>query len=473
VAVEGVDEAPKVLAARAEWHVGRVSVSITLEGQEHQLWFAVSGEEPGREADFLVPLTLFPAMVTGSRLELPGEVSPRLLSAVPKIQDVFRLWGAEYWGGKFQDLQLISVVAEARGGPVNRAPGVACLFSGGVDSFYTLLKHREEVTHVIFVHGFDIALANEAVRAQASRMAREVAKELGKSLVEVEANISPFPRRVVGWDKYHGAALASVALLLQHRVRKVLIASSYTYAELIPWGSHPLLDPLWSTELTEIEHHGCEVTRIDKLAYLSEHEVAMQWLRVCLSNPNGEYNCGRCRKCTWARAGLRVVGALDRCKTLPHDLDLEEVASLVVSNEASRFFALQTLRALERRSTDPELTRTLAELLEKSPQTSEAMAERAQREDLQQELALAHKRLEQTRTRLEASRGIAHRLRTRVQRLQARDERLAEQNDLLTARSSGRRYRFGETLAAIALRTPVLGKLVRRKLTADNRWNPD
>jgi hypothetical protein len=65
-------------------------------------------------------------------------------------------------------------------------------------------------------------------------MAREVAKELGKTLIEVEADIRPFPRTLVGWEKYHGAAIASVALLFQHLFRKVLIAATYTYAELTP-----------------------------------------------------------------------------------------------------------------------------------------------------------------------------------------------------------------------------------------------
>ena len=39
-----------------------------------------------------------------------------------------------------------------------------------------------------------------------------------------------------------------------------------TYAHLGPLGSHPLLDPLWSSEDVELVHDGCEATRLDKLA---------------------------------------------------------------------------------------------------------------------------------------------------------------------------------------------------------------
>ncbi len=199
MAIKATHEASKALVASAGWDADRVSVSITLDGREHHLWFAASGEDLGREEDFLLPLGLFPAMVTGSRLKLPGEISPRLLSAVPKIQDIFRLWGDEYWGGRYSGLQRITVDAEVRGGPMERASGVACFFSGGVDSFYTLLKHREEITHIIFVHGFDISLEQHELRAQASRMAYEVSREWGKSLIEVETNLRSFSDASVGW----------------------------------------------------------------------------------------------------------------------------------------------------------------------------------------------------------------------------------------------------------------------------------
>ncbi len=270
--------------------------------------------------------------------------------------------------------------------------------------------------------------------------------------------------------------MASVALLFQHRFRKALIGATYTYAELVPWGSHPMLDPLWSTGLTEIEHDGCEATRIDKLAYISEHDLAMKWLRVCNQAPNGAYNCGRCGKCLRARIGLRTVGALERCETLPHDLSLDEVANMPMRNEAGRFVVLQSLRALERRGTEPELKRTIAEVLDRYPQTNGVMAERAERLHLQKELSLAQRRLEQTRARLETSREVSQRSQTkaqraqaRAQRLQERIERLAEHNRLLTARLSGRRYRLADTLATVAARTPVLGKLIQRNNTAEDR----
>ncbi len=270
--------------------------------------------------------------------------------------------------------------------------------------------------------------------------------------MEVETNLRSFSDPLVGWGKYHGAALASVALLFQHRFRRVLIAATNTYAELFPWGSHPLLDPLWSTELTEIEHDGGEATRFDKMAYISQHEIAMRWLRVCHANPNGAYNCGRCVKCLRTRIVLRTVGALERCKTLPHDLSLEEVPNVELTGDVSRFVVRQTVEDLRRLGTEPGLALALKEALDKSAGES-GTGDDAESQHLHQQLSLTQKRLERARARLRASR--------------ARSERLAQRNRMLVARYSALRYRVVDVMVGIARRIPGIGKLVRRKSVAD------
>jgi hypothetical protein len=94
---------------------------------------------------------------------------------------------------------------------------------------------------------------------------RQVADEFRKYLIEVETNLRAFTDARVESKYYHGAGLASVALFLSSRFRKVYIPSTQSYFALSPMGSHPLPDPLWSTEETEIVHDGCEATRVDKV----------------------------------------------------------------------------------------------------------------------------------------------------------------------------------------------------------------
>jgi predicted nuclease with TOPRIM domain len=135
---------------------------------------------------------------------------------------------------------------------------------------------------------------------------------------------------------------------------------------------------------------------VDKAAYISEYELPMEWLRVCFENPGSAYNCGRCGKCLVARVTLRTVGALERCKTLPSELDLEEVANMdLMNNESRRGVVRQLLKVLEHLGTEPELARALKEALEKSSEASETGTEGAERQRPQQ-LSLAQKKLERT-----------------------------------------------------------------------------
>jgi len=308
---------------------------------------------------------------------------------------------------------------------------VACFFSGGVDSFYTALKHHDEISHLILVHGcFDTYPDDQSIRVRNSHMAHEVAKELGLSLIEVETDVRAFSHQLLSWAYYHGSALFSIALLFQHLFRKVLIPATHTYADLFPWGSHPVLDPLWSTELTEIAHEGCEATRVEKVAYISKHQVAMKWLHVCQQRPPEDYNCGRCEKCLRTMLNLKAVGALELCETLPQDLnpaDVENIrlnrgknAQLHISTIA---FAQENLKALEKLGTEPALTRAVANSIDES--TDDLAQTRAKLRRTQAKLATARKR-----------------------------------NKALLER---RRYKLAGTLMNKAFRVPLVNTLLRRK----------
>ncbi len=242
-------------------------------------------------------------------------------------------------------------------GDVPPVRGSACFFTGGIDSFYTLLKRRDELTALIFVHGFDVSLTNAALLDTISAAMRQVASAFGKPLIEVKTNLREFSDRYVSWEYYHGAALASVALLLSSRFSRVYVASTRSYAGLVPMGSHPLLDPLWSTEHTTIVHDGCEAARVEKVAAVARCDLVLRTLRVCWENPAGAYNCGRCEKCLRTMVDLRIAGVLDRCTTFARPLDLRAVSRLPVDRKTAYF--QESLRAVERLGTDPDLAKAL------------------------------------------------------------------------------------------------------------------
>jgi len=184
-----------------------VEARATVEaGRERfELIYRVSHGPVSETSTPFVAASLLPAMRIGKPLSVEGTVSPRLLATIPTIETVMTDW--------FQRTDFIEV--KARPAPEARGRGVACFFSGGVDSFYSVLSHLSEITALVFVHGFDVQPHQVALRARISENLRGAAARLGKPLIEVETNLRAFSDRYALWsEEYHGSALASVALLL-------------------------------------------------------------------------------------------------------------------------------------------------------------------------------------------------------------------------------------------------------------------
>jgi bacterioferritin-associated ferredoxin len=260
-------------------------------------------------------------MARRENLELDPELrmSPRLLGSLTTIQQILNAW--------VPGLHRVQVVAQ----PSLPAPprrGAICFFSGGVDSAYTYLKNAEDITYLVLIHGLDIHSEDEASFARAFEGVRQVAEGLGKSVIPVRTNAREFCKaNGLTMILFHGALLASVALLLGFE--RSYIPASQTYWDLDPWGSHALLDPLWSTEASQIIYDGAEARRIDKVRAVAEHPELLASLRVCAGEGQGS-NCGECEKCLLTMLAMRLVGAktpilpklnLNRVKRLKPTLD--------------------------------------------------------------------------------------------------------------------------------------------------------
>jgi diphthamide synthase (EF-2-diphthine--ammonia ligase) len=329
------------------------TVSVTANGKSWELKYTVSEGPIAHGSDAFFAATLIPAMKIGQPLRIAGGISPRLLNATRTIQDIFNKW--------YPDCQKVAVEAEPKRPEAgSHQEDVGCFFSGGVDSFYTLLKHQEEITKIILVHGFDIRLANQSLRAEVSKKIRQVAIELRKELIEVETNVREFSDPYANWaHHFFGSGLASVALLLSAQFKKIYIPSSESFAHLDPCGSHPLLDPLWSTEHFEIVHDGCEASRNEKIAAIAQNDVALKSLRVCHINPQNLYNCGLCEKCLRTMIGLHAVGALERCRTFNRKLEPEAVSNIEIDMDLVLYHVEENLRAIESLGSESALAQAL------------------------------------------------------------------------------------------------------------------
>lgn len=317
------------------------------------LWFKTKSEI-NQSADVFLACTLVPSMKIGEALHINYYISPLLEHSSNEIQNILSGW--------YPELKKIDVHNNTHfPNPIKRDnKSVACFFTGGVDSFYTLLKHNSEITKIVYVHGFDLWLHEVEFREMVSKRMNQIANELGKELIEVETNLLEFSHKICDWEHhYHGSALASVAILLSKVIGKMYIPSTFSNDILFPSAdvpaiktslinkaSHPDLDKLWSTEEVEIIHDG-EISRLDKIKYISKSEIVLNHLRVCLDRRLGLYNCSQCEKCVRTMIALYISGVLNKSKTFENLLSTEVVSGIKISSENSLCFALENHNELE------------------------------------------------------------------------------------------------------------------------------
>lgn len=306
-------------------------------------WFEVPAALAGdlaRDGNPWLAALLPLAASLGEPLEWELPVDRPLLDGA---REVLRVWRS--WYGQTSVVPLRGPVAERPPGP---APRRTCAFlSGGVDSFFTALDHgdgdgrdeRGPIDEFVFVGGFDLRLDAADGIARARGSVTEVAEALGRPLVYVRTNLRELQMqwdKSVDWGRWgHGPALASVPLALGSRYGQVLIPASNIYKQLVPWGSHPFTDTLYSSWTLRVRNDGAAHDRADKVCAIAPSELARRHLRVCFKSTDGR-NCGHCQKCLLTMLMLDTVVGLSACPTFPGPLDLGRVRALHIDKPWQR-----------------------------------------------------------------------------------------------------------------------------------------
>lgn len=291
------------------------------------------------------------AMARREPLRVEAPVSPRLLSGMRRAADIVLNWDRalhpdRHWYGR---VPLEASPRELT--PAGARAGSMSFFTGGVDSFHTTVTHRHELDALVYLELRDDP--TDPLSRETSQRLRASAELLGLPLIEIRSNLMAFGRASgLDWNDFHGPALATVALLLSPQFSHSYIPATSTYANPYPLGSHPLLDPLWSTERVEIIHDGADATRGDKLRVIAEEPAARTHLQVCWEHRDGLYNCGRCEKCMRTAVGARIAGVEGRFESLPSPT-LRQVAAVNIVGLGSAW--IEHRNDLRRSGANPRL----------------------------------------------------------------------------------------------------------------------
>ena len=256
-------------------------------------------------AEPFVGVALLEAMYRNADIVIDQQaaLSEKLALALPEIQSIYKCWNS--------DLSVIKIIA--RHAPQTADyERVSCYFSAGVDASHTALRHLDKISHLVMIGNFESSGNSPESWQRSIEKQSRFAQSIGKQLVPIWTNAKEWiHEKKIFWGFAQGLFLGSMASLLQSRI--VYIASTFTYSEILPWGSSPLSDQLWSTEATQIVHDGAAFRRGQKLEELSKNQSFLDNLKVCWLSE--DENCGQCSKCLRTMLGLKLLGVTS--KALP------------------------------------------------------------------------------------------------------------------------------------------------------------
>jgi len=271
---------------------------------------------------FLIAAVI-PALWCGEqRVYLEGEVSPELQDGLNAIMSLFK-----HWYGLARDVVRIEAKTISTRPSLRTAERAGAFFTGGIDSLATLRtnrlafppSHPGSIKDGIIVYGLEMDRP-EAFDHVWNCVAK-VAEDAKITLIPVYTNIRYLHDDWTFWyDAYMGAALAAVAHALIKRLTIVSIASDYDIPNLRPHGSHPLVEPNFSSYDLRIKYDGITLSRLAKTRLVADWQVALQNIRVCNKTEYyrpGMLNCGQCEKCIRTMLALLASDALKKTGAFP------------------------------------------------------------------------------------------------------------------------------------------------------------
>jgi hypothetical protein len=242
-----------------------------------------------------------------------------------------------------------------------------------VDAYFSLLRNLPSaqtvpgftLTHGIFVFGFDLTDSKLDSYREALAVYQAQFERFGLTLIPAAFNVYEFRPPGEGFVRWfwllrtHPIGLAGLGLFLSRGLGRLIMASSQQFdAYGDGFGGDFEIQTSLATEWFEVIHDSLVENRTEKTIALAEWPETHDSLRVCLWDPKGVRNCGRCPKCIRTMATLEAIGKLDRYSTFPKPFRLSLILKHLTGLRGGYY--LVGMRRLARENGRKDLARVLS-----------------------------------------------------------------------------------------------------------------
>ena len=202
------------------------------------------------------------------------------------------------------------------------AKAVGTAVSGGVDSFYTIVKHKDDkrdnfkLTHLVVANLFNRYVDEGETRGQFERLKEKVVKiadETGLEMISIYTNHHEFMYN--HFVSLYSFRLCSYIYALQKLFGIYYISSGAAIKDTnfynVDSDDYDIFNlSMASTDTLKFYSSGGEALRTDKVRFISKDEAAKNHLHVC--NFSESHNCSKCDKCMRTMLSLDIVGKLEQ-----------------------------------------------------------------------------------------------------------------------------------------------------------------
>jgi hypothetical protein len=195
---------------------------ISIQGGGIDIYFAVEGVTlpPRADASFAVWALLPSAMEEGFNLHINHPIDPLVAANAERLSQIWEMWAP----GRYRSIKVSGQGSWSQL-PRTRRPEVH-LYSGGIDSTYSILRHRDldEAGVAATVCGID--RIGDSNFAQLVAKTEPLLKALRYTRISIRTNARREPAALT-----HGFMLAACLFLLSDLFGSGTLAADSTYAE--------------------------------------------------------------------------------------------------------------------------------------------------------------------------------------------------------------------------------------------------
>ena len=275
--------------------------SINIQAAGIDIYFAVEGITLplGTDASFAVWALLPRAMEEGFNLHINRSIDPQVAANAELLSQIWETWVP----GRYRS---ISVSGQGEWSRARRArsPQVQ-LFSGGIDSTFSIIENRKPQTHGVVATVSGIDKVSEANFVRLIAKTEPLLKNLNCTRILITSNAQHQPSSLT-----HGLTLASCLFLLSDLFEQGTLAADFTQAQDLavwPWGNNQVTNQYFAGSDFVVRTLGAEVGRTEKIASIARAGIDLRSLSFCRQWNVIPSNCGTCRKCIRTKAMFLIA----------------------------------------------------------------------------------------------------------------------------------------------------------------------